>query len=392
MSLRTLVISTIILTGLTLVGCSGEPEASVGRLAVIGSDGNVAMINADGSDRSAITSDAEFGVIYSQLTWSQQGSLAYVRASVGGGDGISAQASATDLNAQSISATIEVIDPNGERSSHFVPFPPFYMYWSPDGQRLAYLGTSPPRLQLSVLDPGTGESMPVFNSQPLYFDWSPASDRLITHHEGTSMQLLLEGEPQSFENDTGVFFSPTWSEEGIFLIGLEAGRSRLETRDPSGAMIESIDLDSQNTSFSIGGSGNIAILERTNELAGTLSVVGNVDAELSSQALWFFWNHQRDALVWMEQAGETINLQTWDLASGESVAIGEGQLSRYWLQTYLQFFDQYSLSHSWWSPDGSSFLFFGTIGDRSGVWLFDTGGQGDPTFLIEGSEAAFDPR
>ncbi len=409
---RVPLLASIGLILVTLAGCSDEPEGSIGRLALIGPDGNVATINADGTNLSPLTSDAEFGVVYSQLTWSAQGSLAFARSSVGGGDGISAQASSTATvvdptnaqrisgqevetrgpSAQSISATIEVISPEGERSSHFVSFPPFYMYWSPNGERLAYLGASPPRLQLSILDPGTGDTMPVFNSQPLYFDWSPDGDRLITHHEGTAMELLLSGEPTSFVDETGVFFAPAWTADGIYLVGLDGDRSQLETRDIAGNIKNTVELDSQNTSFAVGEGGNIAILERTTGLAGTLTVVGETDIELSSEALWFFWNDQRNSLVWMEQEGDSINLYTWSRDGSAAVSIGSGRLSRYWLQTYLQFFDQYALSHSWWSPDGSSFLFFGTIDGSSGIWLLDAGGESDPTYLTEGAEAVFDPR
>ncbi len=371
-----------------LVSCSAEePEAVVQRLAIIGTDGNVAMIESDGSNRTPLTDDAEFGVAYSQLTWSQQGSLAYTRASVGGGDGVSAQG----VSAQSVSATIDIVAADGTRASHFVPFPPFYMYWSPAGDRIAYLGASAPRLQLAILDVASGESMPVLNSQPLYFDWSPDGDRIVTHHAGTEMQLLLQGEPRPFQEDTGNFFSPIWTEDGIYMVGDDSGQAKLQIRDVTGAVMEDRDLESISTSFSAGNDGEVAVLQRPSSLSGNLTVFGDVDTELSTEALWFFWSPTRDALVWMEQTGDSIEVLTWNHSAEEPVSMGNGRVSRYWIQTYLQFFDQYALSHSWWSPDGTQFLFFGTIGDSSGIWLLDASGESEPRFLVEGLEAVFEP-
>lgn len=373
-----------LLVPLLIASCSNQseadPERSIDQLAFVGTDGNVGLLS-EGEAR-AVTNDAEFGVIYSQLTWSRQGDLAFVRTTAGGGEGLAAQA---------IAASIEVFDRSGELQSYEVPYVPFYMYWSPDGERLAFLGSAIPRLELSVLSIDDQETTPLFNSQPLYFDWSPKSDRIVTHHEGNSMVLLLKGEPANFRSNTGRFLAPVWNNAGIHLVSQTATGSALERRDQAGTLASSRAVDGDDISFSPGSGNRVAILQRFGEITGALGVFGGKDTQLTSEALWYFWDPDGSSLLWMEPNDQGVSVKAWNAATDQTTELATGELSAYWIATYLQFFDQYALSHSWWSADGSSFLFLGTIDDQSGIWRLDTSGTNEPEFLIEGLEAVFAP-
>jgi hypothetical protein len=354
-------------------------------LAYIGSDGNVAIL--ENGSVAEITNDAEIGAIYSQLTWSQQGDLAFVRSTVGGGEGISAQG---------LDASIQILEPSGDLSNHEVAYLPFYMYWSPDGSQLAYLGSAAPRLQLSILTVADQESAPLFNSQPLYFDWSPTGDWIVTHHEGDSMVLLLDGEPSNFESVTGRFQAPVWDDVGIYLVSRTEAGSALERRDVAGAITSSRALDADDVSFSLGEGQQVAILQRFDEITGTLGVFGAEDTQLTENALWYFWDPSRTKVLWMEPEGRGVNVKVWNAETSQTTSIATGELSTYWIATYLQFFDQYALSHSWWAPDGAGFVFLGTISDgtgndRSGIWRLDVSGSSEPEFLAKGLEAVYSP-
>ncbi len=73
-----------------------------------------------------------------------------------------------------------------------MPFAPFYIFWSPDSSRLAYLsnwlnGSLPSMaLRLAELPQALDGSENLVTStlaqgQPLYFSWSPDGERLLTH-------------------------------------------------------------------------------------------------------------------------------------------------------------------------------------------------------------------
>jgi TolB protein len=67
--------------------------------------------------------------------------------------------------------------------------------------------------------------------------------------------------------------------------------------------------------------------------------------------------------------------------------------SRVLLRDYLPYFDQYAQSHRLWSPDGSAFVFAGTLANgESGIWLQPVGEEdAQPVSLGPGVYATWSP-
>ena len=111
-----------------------------------------------------------------------------------------------------------------------VPFAPFYIFWSPDSARLAYLSNwlngSLPSMALRLaelpesLDGSQGlATSTLAQGQPLYFSWSPDGERLLTH---TGVEQLafqaLDGERDPFAAPAAAFPAPQWAASGEELV------------------------------------------------------------------------------------------------------------------------------------------------------------------------------
>jgi len=84
-----------------------------------------------------------------------------------------------------------------------------------------------------------------------------------------------------------------------------------------------------------------------------------------------------------------IGEATWRFITGDDVVSGTTFVpSQEFGSAYLPFSDQYERSSTWWSPDGSAFIFSGSVDGETGVWvdLIDDGfgavriGSGDIAF------------
>ena len=186
-------------------------EASRNRLLVLGVDGNLFTVEPDGSGRFALTTDAGPRRTYTQPTWSATGKrIAWTAiARVDGVRGALITASANGM-ARTENATV---------------FPPFYLYWSPDDSKVAYLSNwlapSGQTIALHVanilapdsVDTNTAplvETDPIGVGQPFYFSWAPSADQLIAH-VGNREVILLDlaaEEPSILVEESANFAAP----------------------------------------------------------------------------------------------------------------------------------------------------------------------------------------
>ena len=158
--------------------------ASPGRIVVLADDGNIVTLRADGSDLRALTEDASADHIYRQPTWSPSGERVAWAEIVSDGARLS-----TALRTARI-------DGSDATSADAESYPPFYIHWGPEGNRLAYLSNWTRGLALRMVDVAGGGSQAVTlgQGQPFYFDWAPGERRMLTHVGGERLALLsLDG-------------------------------------------------------------------------------------------------------------------------------------------------------------------------------------------------------
>ena len=160
------------------------PEAPLGLIAYIGKDGNIYTTDRNGKQTNAITKDAalnpsagQAGRDYRSLTWAPDGQhLAFVRVSSSqSGQEVSLMSALSDGKKPVTNFTSQV-------------FQPFDLYWSPNSQTIAFLGseaTSGVLGQYQVAAAG-GKSTFISNGQPYYWDWSPDNHTIIVHIGGAS--------------------------------------------------------------------------------------------------------------------------------------------------------------------------------------------------------------
>lgn len=294
--------------------------------------------------------------------------------------------------------------------------PPFYLYWTPDSQRVSFLATEPASIALRIaptdgsapLD-GSGPGAIVRQGAPLYFDWE-AADRLFLHVgvgssafvgdvglDGAAVAPALPG--------TGDFRLASSSRDGRYL-AYSRGRADLSGEivvasrdgtgehslpvfgpaaflfDPTGDSLAFIAADQPATAAAGFPLGALRLIDARSGAVRTLvdgSVVGFFwapdgrtiatirvvrAADQSTAAATTASAASVAAAASAATAAATasppptveVRLGFVDVASGVVRAERPVLLGDAFVGNILPYFDQYALSHHLWSPDSASIL------------------------------------
>ena len=187
-----------------------------GLIAVVDANGTLTTMNERGG---SVVSYAVSGVSFGSPTWSPDGSRI---AAIGSTASDTSIYVFTVRRAASSGAVGPVVI---YRSSNR---PAFYLYWTPDSRSVSFLATEPAELSLRIapadgsapLD-GSGPGAIIRRGAPLYFDWEDA-DRLLLHVGTGSSSFVgdvgLDGSPVAPAIDgRGDFRAPSASDDGRYL-------------------------------------------------------------------------------------------------------------------------------------------------------------------------------
>ena len=402
-----------------------SPIASKGAIAVLGADGGLSIVDASG--RSVPAGGGGGTVTYGFPTWSPDGSkVASVRTK--GSDIAVVILDAKDIANGLPVPPAPIFDKAGVE--------PFYLYWSPDGKSVTFLATEGTDLALHLapadgsapLD-GSGPGSVVRSGNPFYYDWV-ADDRLIAHigagPDGFVGQVGLDGKSSAPIEGTPADFRPpvvshdrksiafvrttNGLESDVVVTALDGSReARLTVLgptaiafDPSGDTLGAIGADDVSTmaAFPL---GPLKLLDRK----------GKQRTLLDGLVVSFWWSPDGKTMAAVRVVRTTPDTSPAPVASGATPAptptptgevhlvfvdVATGKIlsdpvihpAATFVDGILSYFDQYSLSHRMWAPDGASFLMPEV--DETGVTsLAVRYADGRPPVMLDGSIGFWSP-
>ena len=360
-----------------------DPTPTVQRIAFITSDQRLATIRSDGSQRQLLTDTEER---FQFPAWSPNGS----QVAVIGGDSVYVIEVAADGSAAG------ALQPLYEDATE----PPFYLYWSPDGQAITFLANHPDgiALHLAGVNGGADSSRLLSVGQPFYWDWLPDSDQILIHSgfagDDARLALLNPDDADTLEElgNPGFFQAPGVSANGDYWAYAELneqGDSRLVVVNAAGDLAFSEPHLGQLT---LSWSPHDNLLAFTSPTVDSAAFYGPLQLfEPESQrrqtlsddvVIAYFWSPDgsRIAYVTLPNSGdggvqaqartyrtglsataepvrpvqmERPELDLWivEVSSGRNRRIGSFEPTNLFISQFLPFFDQYALSHQIWSAD-----------------------------------------
>ena len=344
------------------------------------SDGNLALVDGNGKLR-ALTSDAN-------------GSTLMYRFPTPAPDGRSIASVALRHTATSISSKLMIHRLDGapvtlyeQPDSH-----PFYLSWSPDSSKLAFLANDRAGMALhGVQIDGQQQATLIAPGEPSYFAWSPDSRQLLLHIGGAaptgSLQIYDWGaaEPRPLAALPAMFQTPAWLPDGkqtLAIIRQPTGAT-LAALTGQGEIAQRLATVSDSTVFvATRDASHIAYIAYTQETLGELHILraadGN-DRAIKSGVVTCFWSPAGDTLAFLTLAesgeAQTIALQQnrlrvrWNVLNLQDGAARSFELfepSQEFLDL-LPFFDQYAQSIRLWDRSGSRLLY----AETDGVYTLD---------------------
>jgi TolB protein len=372
-------------TTFTLPSANG---ATTNRLLVLGDDGNIYVTRPDGNETQALSHDAGPSHLYEQPAWSPLGDrVAWVEAVDTGNE---------------VTSSLHVSRPDGSGAVQVATTaPPFYISWSPDGSRLAYLANGSQGIDLNLFDPGS-LSHPIQmldQGSPLYFSWSPDGQHVLAHVGSDRLSLImLDGAKTDLASRPADFAAPLWGPDRASLVygTVTGGKQRLVVADLNGTAQRELAGFDGHLTFELRPDGQQVayvdtVLQVPTAAFGPLYVAGAAGSavQLISEGpvLAFFWSPDGRYLLYLtldqtdvpsgaRQA--SFHLQqdqplwmrwhVWD--RWRSIGFERFVPSQTMLEEYLAFFDQYARSMTLWAPDSSDFTYAGTGEDgQDGIWV-----------------------
>ncbi len=369
---------------LVAAACTGGDDAAAGTLiAVQTADSNIVVVDPRTGTETRLTFDGGTTTFYSQPTWSPDGSqLAFVQSGVAAGPGQIAAGGAVrvGLQAQAINSSIHILTMGEEITDVEVetPVAGFYLYWSPDASSLAFLGSDFSGIGLGLIDISTGTVRHIDQGQPYYFAWSPDSDRVLSHVGGNEMYFLrTDGRTDDFPIGPGGFSAPGWEGDSLLYSVVRDDANVLILATTDGEETREIHQYPDEVAAALSPDGTtVAYVDiRAGSAQPALGplIADTVDGpvEVAPEVTAFFWGGDGTRLLYLapDRTSEDLLLR-WGVWDGTTTTSFEGFVpSATLVARYLPFFSQYSNSHSFLSPDSSSFVFAGEVGGESGVWI-----------------------
>jgi WD40 repeat protein len=361
------------------------PLASTGSIGVLRADASLSIVDAGG--RSVALSDATDGT-FGFPTWSPDGSrIAAVRHR------------GTDASLVVFDAKSALSGPLAKPVEIFrkTAVAPFYLFWTPDGSAVSFLASEAGDISLRLapadgsapLD-GSGPGAKVRVGNPFYYDWIQ-EDRLVAHIgvgvDGFLGEIGLDGKAAGAPLGTaGDFRSAAVSRDrksiafvrggtgsDEIVVAARDGSSEHATPvfgtaavvfDPAGDTIASIGPTELGppAGFPLGpvrlidaGTGEVRTLIDGFAASVWWSPDGKTIAALRVQPA-IGSGSAASAAPSPATADNEVRLLFVDVATGKVRSQPVISLGATFVNGILAYFDQYTLSHRMWAPDGSSIL------------------------------------
>ena len=404
---RLVVLPAVLAT--VVAACDRDPSETAdandkfpGRLVASRMDTSIFVIQPDGSDRIDLVVEQP-GLAATQPTWSPDASrLVWTE---------------VDHMSELPQASIVRSDGRGQDFDRTPsPIAPFYYYWSPTGDRFAFLAGGPNgTVELGVLN---GEVSRLGGAQPFYFAWSPDGGTLLTHIDLETVGFLTpDGAATTLEETQALFQAPQWSADGTRLVyasgtppptgGIRTGAFQtngqdIVVADTNGAILHRVGPFAGVATFELNPDGNLlahsATVDRNSFNFAPLIVTDLESGEPTTVSLEFVlayqWSPTGDSLLYLAvEDGVDHPAFRWAVWDGEdTTAFAPVTLTTSFASRYLPFWDQYSRSHTLWAPDGSAFAYSG-LDDQGeeAIWVQVIGEPG-PRNVASGDVVFWSPK
>lgn len=388
------------------------PRGRSGRLAYLGSDGNVYITSADGTSTIAVTDDATvapegMGLSYHRLSWSHDGRLAFAS--------VHRQRDVAPSKLYVLDTSTRSVQLVSESDEFFF----IYIYWAPRPcsthpacQNLAYLIENEQGIGLHVakLQADQIKNQRVGIGRPFYFSWSPDGKQILWHTGGTyrynrQAQLALydleQDQVKALPFRPGAFWAPVWSPQGSQWLGVSATEqdSRLQsfTQTMTATLISK---PAHYLAFNWSPRGDqvayAELIDETDLIYGPIHIFDLATGQSRQltdtpfRIVGFFWSPDGRKLAYLKEGSPGADWWQWrmyDLAADRDRGFAAFTPS-FQMRWIISSFNQYAQSHRFWSPD-SRYL---TYADRDEqrverIWLVDTWADrgAEPIFIANGT-------
>jgi hypothetical protein len=360
-----------------------------GRLVILDDDGNVVIVEPDGSNPAPITDDSGSAAGYRQPSFSP----------------VSDMVVWSEINAEGSGLGLSGGD--GARASVPMVAPPFFIFWSPDGNGIGVLHNSPAgTIDFELVDVGGASSEVVAQGSPFYFSWNPDSSQVAAHANGNLLGTIdLEGEGADLGATATGYQAPHWIPAGILHLAEEG----LELRQPGGEgqIIATVPgpvsfvANRQGTHVAIQSfvdeeeapPGVDVAISEIPSIPGNEVVVldiesGETSQVLASPSIGMFWSPNGESLLVLDPSvgAPEVGVLLW--RGGEVIEKSRIAPHPSLITDVLRFFDQYGQSLQLWSPDSAAFALPGAIAEEPGIWVHLVAGD-DPVNVADGSWVAW---
>lgn len=422
-------LGVVALAGITFLNNNVSFSQSVDRIAYVDNDLNIQVVDARGENRVALTTDASPSSprVYIFPTWSPDSQhVAFV-----GIGGPRDQREATLYSAPAIGGNLSTVF---KSTLQF----PFYLYWSPDSQRIGFLAQADNGLSLLLgRADGQENARTLDTGSPLYWAWSPDGQTMLLHVGGSkreSRQARLEllrwqerDVPQKLTQGPAAFQAPQYSPDGssmLYAVTGDSDQDALYFADAQGANPQSIVTYQGRIAFAWSPDGKkIASLVTPED--SDLPHLGQIHVSdgdgknrkplTNDDALGFYWSpdSKRIAYLTLPPLGQRQGCENdcgWPPGLAAPMPQGRSLLLQWRIvemadgQTHtlanftptdnflflLPYFDQYARSLTFWSPDSQHFVYTQREGEDAGsVWVVDVIGETNPRRIGDGTLAVW---